>query len=75
MFPRRASFSSPVCTVRRHPEGGYSPVLHLSDHATPPPDPEAISLPTVDDAQRYARDHYGTRVIVVDPECWTARVA
>lgn len=73
MFPRKAPFSEPVCTVRRHPDGGYTPVLHLSDQAPPAADPDGISMPSPADAQRYARDHYGTLCNLVHDECATSR--
>lgn len=68
MFDNEAS-SVPMCTIRRNPTGGYSPVLHLSHQPPPVPAPTALSLPTVDDAARYARDHYGTGMIRIGDEC------
>jgi hypothetical protein len=59
MFPSTAS-SIPMCTVRRHPSGGYTPVLHLPE-ATPP-----------DQAVQYARNHYGTDHICIAAECRTS---
>ncbi len=49
----------PVCTISRHPEGGFTPVLHLSNRAAPEVSRHGISLPTPADVKRYARSHYG----------------
>jgi hypothetical protein len=61
-----------VCTVRRHPEGGYSPVLHLSNTTAPTPTDTCISLPTPAEAAQYARNHYGTMPVLVAEECLAA---
>lgn len=49
----------PVCTICRHPEGGFTPVLHLSNRMAPEVSRHEISLPTPGDVERYARNHYG----------------
>ena len=68
MFPSTAS-SIPMCTVRRHPTGGFTPVLHLPEATPPDPTPGSISLPTPDEAVQYARNHYGTDHICIAAEC------
>ena len=55
-----------MCTVRRHPDGGGTPVLHLTGTAGPEPHPEAISFPDVLTAVRWARDHYGSMPLAID---------
>lgn len=59
----------PMCTIRRHPDGGFTPVLHASRVEPPQASRSGISLPGVDHAVRYARDHYGVLPVVVDEEC------
>ena len=53
----------PMCTVRRHPDGGWTPVLHPA--ALPAPDP----------APRYARNHYGSLHIAVQDDTLHAHPA
>lgn len=69
VFRSASNSSHPVCTVRRHPDGGFTPVLHLSDQPVPSASADELSMPTPEDVIRYARNHYGTRVVLVDPEC------
>jgi hypothetical protein len=57
-----------VCTVRRHPLGGYTPVLHLAGTVAPTPTETCISLPTTLQATQYARNHYGTLPVLVEEE-------
>lgn len=64
----------PMCTVRRHPDGGFTPVLHASQMEPPQASPSGISLPDVDHAVRYARNHYGVLPVVVDNECRSTTV-
>lgn len=59
----------PRCTIRRHPHGGFSPVLHPSSMPPPACAPGAPCLPDIGRAVQYARDHYGTVFVVVDYEC------
>jgi hypothetical protein len=59
----------PLCTIRRHPSGGFTPVLHLSEMPAPDPATSEISLPDVGHAVQYARDHYGTLPVLVSREC------
>lgn len=59
MFRSSAPEPHPVCTILPHPEGGFTPVLHLSNGSAPEVSRHAISLPTPTDVQRYARNHYG----------------
>ncbi len=61
----------PMCTVRRHPLGGYTPVLHLSNTAAPSPTETCLSLPTTAQATQHARDHYGIVPVLVHEECGT----
>lgn len=68
MYPSTAS-SIPVCTVRCHPTGGYTPVLHLSAAAPPEPTSSSISLPTTAEAAQYARNHYGVVDVRIAKEC------
>ncbi len=58
-----------MCTVRRHPTGGFTPVLHVSGRPAPAVTETGISLPTVARAAQYARNHYGTVPVLVDEEC------
>jgi hypothetical protein len=57
-----------VCTVRRHPLSGYTPVLHLAGAPAPAPTETCISLPTPLQATQYARNHYGTLPVTVEEE-------
>lgn len=59
----------PMCTVRRHPDGGFTPVLHASQVEPPEASRSSISLPDIDHTVRYARDQYGVLPVVVDDEC------
>jgi hypothetical protein len=68
MFRTEAS-SVPMCTVRRHPIGGYTPVLHLSNAPAPAPSVGTISFPRIAQARQYARDHFGTGMIRVADDC------
>ncbi len=72
MFRSDPSAPQPVCTIRLHPEGGFTGVLHPSDRAAPAVSPHAISLPTPSDVERYARNHYGAELIRLDDECGAA---
>ena len=36
-----------MCTVKQHPEGGWTPVLHMTGTAGPAPHGDAISFPDV----------------------------
>lgn len=62
----------PICTIRRHPEGGFTPVLHLSGQRPPEASSHELSMPTPADVERYARNHYGTLVVLLSAECHTA---
>lgn len=75
MLGREPDSSRPVCTIRRHPEGGYTPVLHLSQRPVPQPRRDDISLPTPEDVARYARNHFGTVAFRIHEECSRAQVA
>ena len=55
-----------MCTIRQHPMGGWSPVLHVTGTEGPLPHAEAISFPDVLTAVRWARDHYGTVPLAID---------
>ena len=68
MFPTHAT-SIAMCTIRRHPAGGFTPVLHLSDVPPPAPTESCISLPTVALAVQYARNQYGVFPVAVAEEC------
>lgn len=57
-----------VCTVRRHPLSGYTPVLHLVGDPAPEPTETCLSLPTPLQATQYARNHYGTLPVIVEEE-------
>lgn len=59
----------PRCTIRRHRDGGFTPVLHPAHMRPPASAPTAISFPDVAHAAQYARDHYGTVLVVVAGEC------
>jgi hypothetical protein len=59
----------PMCTVRRHPDGGFTPVLHASQVLPPLVPVTSISLPDPARAVQYARDHYGILPVVVADEC------
>jgi hypothetical protein len=72
MFRSDPSDPHPVCTIRLHPEGGYTAVHQLSDRAAPDVSPHAISLPTPADVERYARNHYGAVFIRLDDGCRAA---
>lgn len=58
-----------MCTIRRHPTGGFTPVLHVSTRPAPAPTETCISLPTTARATQYARNHYGALPLAVDEEC------
>lgn len=75
MFRNDAADPHPVCTIRRHPEGGYTAVLHLSDRAAPDADRHELSMPTPSDVEQYARNHYGAVVIRLGDECRSAPAA
>lgn len=75
MFRNEAAEPHPVCTIRLHPEGGYTAVLHLSDRAAPEADRDELSMPTPSDVERYARNHYGAVFIRLDDECVAAPAA
>lgn len=59
----------PMCTILRHPEGGYTPVLHPSSCPVPQAHPMAISFPDLPRAVQYARDHFGAFLLSVAEEC------
>lgn len=67
MFP--SAPTHPVCSVRRHPDGGFTPVLHLSDRPAPEATRHGVALPTIAEAVRYARGHYATFAVLVHQEC------
>lgn len=69
MFRSEAISTHPVCSVRRHPLGGFAPVLHLSNQPAPATSPHCASLPTVDEVMRYVRTHHGLLVVLVHEEC------
>lgn len=69
MFRSEAVEPHPMCTIRRHPEGGYAAVLHLSDRDAPEVSPHELSMPTPSDVERYARNHYGAVFIRLADEC------
>jgi len=75
MFRNEAAEPHPVCTIRHHPEGGYTAVLHLSDRAAPEADADGLSMPTPSDVERYARNHYGAVFIRLDDDCDAASAA
>ena len=64
-----------MCTVRRHPEGGWTPVLHVTGTAGPEPHTDAISLPDVLTAVRWARNHSGSMPLAIDDSAARARPA
>jgi hypothetical protein len=64
-MPRSEVLHLPMCTIRRHPQGGFTPVLHSSQSMPPAVALTAISLPDVGRAAQYARDHYGVLPVVV----------
>lgn len=55
-----------MCTIRRHPEGGWTPVLHLTGTPGPEPHADAISFPDVLTTICWAHDHYGTMPLSID---------
>ena len=65
----------PMCTVRRHPDGGWTPVLHPAALPAPDPAPHAMSFPDVSSATRYARNHYGSLHIAVQDDTLHAHPA
>lgn len=69
MFRSQPAAPHAVCTVRRHPEGGYAAVLHMSNQAPPAASSFEISLPSLEDVARYARNHYGLLTVQVADEC------
>ena len=57
-----------MCTIKRHPEGGWTAVLHLTGTEAPAPRPDAITLPDVLSAIQWARNHYGPMPLAIaDP--------
>jgi len=58
--------STTTCTVRLHPEGGWTPVLHLSGQAAPEPRWDAITFPDVVTALHWVRNHYGDVPVAID---------
>ena len=64
-----------MCTIRQHPEGGWSPVLHLTGSPGPAPHLDAISFPDVLTAVRWARDHYGSVPLAIDDAGARSRLA
>lgn len=64
-----------MCTVRRHPEGGWTPVLHMTGTAGPEPHADAISFPDVLTAVRWARNHYGSMPLAIDDSAARTRPA
>lgn len=75
MFRSQPAAPHAVCTVRRHPEGGYTPVLHMSNQTPPAASVYELSLPSLDDCARYARNNYGTLVVQIADECRSAHAA
>lgn len=75
MFRSESISTHPVCTVRRHPDGGFAPVLHLSDQPCPSVSPHCASLPSVGDVMRYVRTHHGLLAVRVHEECAGASAA
>ena len=53
-------------TVRLHPEGGWTPVLHLSGREAPEPRWDAITFPDVVTTLQWVRDHYGDVPVAID---------
>ncbi|RNM12525.1 hypothetical protein [Nocardioides pocheonensis] len=49
-----------VCTLQRHPTGGYTPTVHPVGTMAPVPTPWAVTFPTTTDALRWVRNRYGT---------------
>ena len=64
-----------MCTIKQHPEGGWTPVLHLSGTPGPEPRGDAISFPDVVTAIRYARNHYGSMPLAIDDHGRSTRPA
>lgn len=58
--------STTMCTVRLHPEGGWTPVLHLSGQEAPRPRWDAITFPDVVTALQWVRNHYGDVPVAID---------
>ena len=56
----------PMCTIKRHPEGGWTPVLHMTGTEGPTPHADAISFPDVLSAIQWAHSHYGTVPLAID---------
>ncbi len=56
----------PMCTIRPHPDGGWTAVLHMTGTESPAPHAEAISLPDVLGAIRWAHNHYGSVPLAID---------
>jgi hypothetical protein len=56
----------PMCTIKRHPEGGWTPVLHMTGTESPSARADAISLPDVLSAIQWAHRHYGTVPLAID---------
>lgn len=55
-----------MCTIKPHPEGGWSPVLHLTGTEGPAPAPDAVSLPDLLSAIQWVRNHYGSMPLAID---------
>lgn len=75
MFRSEAVSTHPICSVRRHPLGGFTPVLHLSDRPAPPASPHGAQLPSIDAAVRHAREQHGLVFVLVHQECAGATAA
>jgi hypothetical protein len=62
---------STVCTVQLHPEGGWTPVLHLSGQPVPEPRWDAITFPDVVSALQWVKNHYGDVPVAIDDRAST----
>lgn len=58
--------STTLCTILLHPEGGWTPVLHLSGQAPPTPHFDAITFPNVVTTLQWVRNHYGDVPVAID---------
>ncbi|MGN6576175.1 MAG: hypothetical protein ACTHKG_10830 [Nocardioides sp.] len=65
----------PMCTIKRHPEGGWTPVLHMTGTEGPTPHADAISFPDVLSAIQWAHNHYGTVPLAIDDPGFHSRPA